>query len=164
MAKGNIKARLTVLAGVLSLLVMTSSPLLVAAHSPSSMSLEYDFGTQILTVTISHTVTNPASHYIENITVYKNDVKVASRLYTSQADSTTASDTISITAEDGDVLRVWAECVQGGTVQNTLTVSEVPTTTTTTTTDGDFPTTMVLLLVVVVLGIVMVLVKFVWRR
>jgi len=163
MIQGNFKARLIIMAGVLSLLVMTSSPLLVAAHSPASMSLDYDFGSQILTVTISHTVTNPASHYIENITVYKNDVKVESRLYSSQADSTTASDTISITAENGDELRVWAECVQGGTVQNTITVSDVSTTTTTTT-NGDFPTTMVILLAVVVLGLVAVLVKFIWRR
>jgi hypothetical protein len=141
---------------MIALLAIAYSPLLVAAHSPASMALEYDFGAQILTVTISHSVTDPATHYVENITVYNNDVKVTSRLYTAQASTTTASDTITVTAANGDELRVWAECVQGGTVQQTLTVSDA---TTTTTTDGDFPTTLIILGGVVAILVVAVIFK-----
>lgn len=161
MTKGNSSKRFAALASVIVLLTMAISPVLVAAHTPASMTLDYDFGTQILTVTISHSVTDPSSHYIENITVYNNDVKVASRLYTSQASTTTASDTISITAANGDELRVWAECVQGGIVQETLTVSDA--TTTTTTTNGDFPTTLLILAGVVILLVVAVIAKIARR-
>lgn len=160
LTKANSGKKLALLASTIVLLAMVYSPLLVAAHNPASMTLQYEFSTQILTVTISHSVTDPSSHYIENITVYNNDVKVASRLYTSQASTTTASDTISITAANGDELRVWAECVQGGTIEETLIVSD---STTTTTTDGDFPMTFLILLGLVVLLVVAVVFKLARR-
>jgi hypothetical protein len=117
------------------MIVLSSMP--VAAHPPSSMTLDYNWDTQTLSVSASHSVADPNTHYIWNITVYKNDVKVVSRTYTSQGSTASASDTFNLAAIDGDVFRVWAECNGFGTLERTLTVTEpAPTTTTTTPTDG----------------------------
>ncbi|MFX0045709.1 MAG: hypothetical protein ACFE8Z_07665 [Candidatus Hermodarchaeota archaeon] len=153
--------------------VATFAPVPVAAHAPSNMTLLYDWNSQELTVTISHSVADPNTHYIENITVFKNDVKFTSSLYTSQESSSTASDTFIVPATDGDVLRVWVECVLGGARESTITLSEpTGTGTTTTTTNGgttngelDFITTSALIAgIVIVLGVVMVVVRVVRRR
>ncbi|MFW9861407.1 MAG: hypothetical protein ACFFEX_02370 [Candidatus Thorarchaeota archaeon] len=71
------------------------------------------------------------------MTVYKHDVKVASRAYTSQGSTVSASDTFNLASVDGDVFRVWAECNGFGTLEDTLTVTEpAATSTTSTPTDG----------------------------
>jgi hypothetical protein len=152
-----------------AILLIVLSPRPVVAHSPSSMTLGYNWDTQILSVTISHTVTDPNSHYIQNITVYKNDVIVDSRLYTSQESTTSASDTFNIAAVDGDILRVWAECSQVGTIEDTITVTE-PSTTTPTTTDGTTTpppsgyelATIMIAAVIIILGVFLVI--FLLRR
>ena len=63
--------RLTITILILSLIVsmFTSN---VYAHSPSSMNLTYDTGTQDLEVEITHQVSDPNSHYIFNIVIKKN--------------------------------------------------------------------------------------------
>lgn len=171
MRRGFPVARATVFAVFVVFVAATMAPVSVAAHAPSNMTLIYDWNLQELTVTISHSVADPNTHYVENITVFKNDIKIASSLYTSQESSSTASDIFAVAATDGDVLRVWAECVLGGTRENTLTVSE-PTTTTTTTTNGGttngdldlIPPTLLIAGVVIVLGVVMVVVRVARRR
>ncbi|MFQ5832080.1 MAG: hypothetical protein ACE5H4_05225 [Candidatus Thorarchaeota archaeon] len=167
-------SRVFVITAIVVFIAATMAPAPVTAHAPSNMTLLYDWNSQELTVTISHTVGDPNSHYIENITVFKNDVKFTSSLYTNQESSFTASDTFVVAATDGDVLRVWAECVLGGINQRTLTVSEpaTETTTTTTTTNGGrtngeldfFPTTLLIAGVVIALGLVMVVVMVARRR
>jgi desulfoferrodoxin (superoxide reductase-like protein) len=153
---------------VAALLIMLSSQP-VAAHTPTSMTLEYNWDTQVLSVTISHSVPNPNDHFIENITVYKNDVKVDSEAYTSQGSASTASDAFNIAAVDGDVLRVWANCSISGFIEDTITVTE-PDTSTTTTTDGTttpppaWDSTMIILAAVVALGLIFLVVAMIRRR
>ncbi|MFW9965970.1 MAG: hypothetical protein ACFFEA_02360 [Candidatus Thorarchaeota archaeon] len=153
-----------------AILLIVLSPRPVVAHTPQSMTLGYNWDTQTLSVTISHTVTDPNSHYIQNMTIYKNDVKVDSRLYTSQESTTSASDNFNIAAVDGDVIRVWAECSQVGTIEDTVTVIE-PSTTTPTTTDGTttppplgFETTTIILAAVIVLGVILLAISVLRRR
>jgi len=169
MHKGNairIASRVVVVAAAL-LIVLSSLP--VVAHTPTSMTLEYNWDTQVLSVTISHSVSDPNTHHIENITVYKNDVKVDSKTYTSQESTTSASDDFNIAAVDGDILRVWAECSQGGTIQRTITVTE-PGTTSSTTTDGTttpppgLDSTLIILAAVVALGLIFLVVSIFRRR
>ncbi|MFW9944604.1 MAG: hypothetical protein ACFFB7_06360 [Candidatus Sifarchaeia archaeon] len=173
MTRGFSFTRTLVCVALVSFFAATLFPVPVAAHAPSNMTLLYDWNSQELTVTISHSVANPSTHYIKNITVFKNDVKFASSLYSSQESSSTASDTFVIPAVDGDVLKVWVECVLGGTRESTTTLSEpTGTGTTTTTTNGgttggelDLVTTTVLIAgVVIALGVVMVVVGITRRR
>jgi desulfoferrodoxin (superoxide reductase-like protein) len=161
-----IASRGVVIAAAL-LIVLSSQP--VVAHTPTSMTLEYDWDTQVLIVTISHTVANPNDHFIQNITVYKNDVKVDSMAYTSQGSATAASDTFNIAAIDGDVLRVWANCSVSGFIQDTITITE-PSTTSTTTTDGTITPppgldpTVLILVTVVALGVIFLVIAIIRRR
>ncbi|MFW9799934.1 MAG: hypothetical protein ACFFD9_05830 [Candidatus Thorarchaeota archaeon] len=174
MSRGFSGRRIFVCSLLVVFFAVTVAPLQVVAHTPSNMTLSYDWDTQTLTVTISHSVADPNTHYVENITVYKNDIQFTSSLYTSQQSSSTASDTFVVAATDGDVLRVWAECVLGGTIERTLTVSEpaTETTTTTTTTNGGttngeldfFPATLLIAGIVITLGLVMVVVMVARRR
>ncbi|MHA2041355.1 MAG: hypothetical protein ACW975_05775 [Candidatus Thorarchaeota archaeon] len=161
-----IASRGVVVAAAL-LIMLSSQP--VVAHTPTSMTLEYDWDTQVLIVTISHTVANPNDHFIQNITVYKNDVKVDSMAYTSQGSATAASDTFNIAAIDGDVLRVWANCSVSGFIQDTITITE-PSTTSTTTTDGTITPppgldpTVLILVTVVALGVIFLVIAIIRRR
>ena len=161
-----IASRGVVVAAAL-MIVLSSQP--VVAHSPTNMTLEYNWDTQVLSVAISHTVADPNNHFIENITIYKNDVKVDSMAYTSQGSTSAASDSFNVAAVDGDVLRVWANCSVSGFIQDTITITE-PGTTSTTTTDGTTPpppgldSTVLILVAVVALGLIFLVVSIIRRR
>jgi hypothetical protein len=112
----------------------------VNAHAPASIDLEYDFETQVLTVQVSHSVTNPSGNYIIQIVVEKNSVEFTTRDYTSQPTTAGMSDTFDVPAIDGDVLTVTAVCNIVGQDTNSVTVSDPSSTTTTTTTTTDTTT------------------------
>jgi hypothetical protein len=127
-------------------MVVVSSPLSVSAHSPGSIELDFDYDAQVLTVIFRHSVSNPNSHYVNQIEIWKNDVSYTTRTYDSQTNSTTQMDTFDVDAEDGDVLRVTGTCNQGGSRTGQITVAAPATITTstsesTTTTISDDTTT-----------------------
>jgi hypothetical protein len=93
------------------------------AHSPSSMSLNYNKETKELNVTITHIVSDSTNHYIYNITIEKNNQFYRSYEYTNQP--TTSSFTYNysnIEAEDADTFTVVAFCNKGGQKSASLTV------------------------------------------
>jgi hypothetical protein len=92
------------------------------AHPPASMTLSYDFGLQELSVTITHSVSNPSSHYVDTVTVYRNSNVVNTYPYTSQPTTGTFTYTYSVTASDGDTLSAKADCNIGGSIQRSTTV------------------------------------------
>jgi len=93
------------------------------AHSPSNMTLSYDYNSQILTVTVVHSVADVNTHYIDLITINKNGVFETNRTYTSQASTSSMSDTFTIPAEVNDILQVTAVCSISGLITRQLTVS-----------------------------------------
>lgn len=95
----------------------------VEAHPPASMSLSYDFGLQELSVTITHSVSNPSSHYVDTVTVYRNSNVVNTFPYTSQPTTGTFTYTYNVTASDGDTLSAKADCNIGGSIQRSTTVN-----------------------------------------
>ena len=161
---------------VLSVFILSSTN--VAAHSPSSMTLEYETGTQILTVIVSHSVSDSSTHFVDEIQIQKNGVSYTSRTYTDQDSTTGMSDTFSIDAVAGDVLRVEAFCNIAGSIVRELTVPDDTTSTTTTITDTTtettspttstapppFEMTTLILATVLALGIVAILVAVFRRR
>ncbi|MGV9169881.1 MAG: desulfoferrodoxin family protein, partial [Promethearchaeia archaeon] len=106
----------------------------VQAHTPSGMTLEYDADTDELSVSVSHSVSDVNSHFIEEIVIYNNDAQVDSRTYTSQESTSGMSDTFTVDAVDGDVLKATAYCSISGSVTEEITIGTNTTTTTTTTT------------------------------
>jgi hypothetical protein len=114
---------------------------LVDAHGPSTVHLDYDFGTQVLTVDVSHNVGDPNSHYINQIVVEKNSAHFMTKDYTSQPSISNIVDTFNVPAVDGDVLTVTAYCNSIGSFTESITISDPSSTTTTTTTTETTTTT-----------------------
>ncbi len=149
----------------------------VNAHAPASIDLEYDFETQVLTVQVSHPVSNPSGNYIIQIVVEKNSVEFTTRDYTSQPTTAGMSDTFDVPAIDGDVLTVTAVCNIVGQDTNSVTVSDPSSTTTTPdtttpTTDGSttsptppagMDSTLIIVAAVAGIGIIILAVVFVKR-
>lgn len=150
-------------------LILICQPTKVSAHNPTSVTLEYDSGTEILTVVVNHGV--PAgslpSHYIYNVVVEKNSVQVVSRDYVSENNTVSGlTDTFSVSAVDGDVLKATARCTQAGIKSGEITLTTTTTTTDTgtTTPPPGAPTTLYIAIAVVAIGIVGVIVAILRRR
>lgn len=138
----------------------------VNANSPSSMNLSYDFSSQVLTIDVSHSVSDVNSHYIYQVVVEKNSVEVLTRDYTTQNSTSGMSATYNIAAAHGDVLSVTAKCIQSGQITREITVVDPENTDTTPTNGGgDWMNMTVLIAVaVVVIGILAVVFLFLRRR
>ncbi len=148
--------------GLLLTVVLGLHGLIVTAHTPGPMNLEYNTDTDILTVTVVHSTADPNTHYIYEIVIEKNSVQVDSQTYTSQIDPTQVVETFTISAVDGDTLRATAKCSVSGQVSETLTIGG--STTGTTDTSPDFPITLTIGLVVVILGVLFVIIGILKRR
>ncbi len=110
---------------IVSLLFVVASSFMlldVQTHSPNNVTLSYDFGTQTLEVTVSHSVSDPNTHYIEQIQIWKNDVSHTIETYTSQTSASQHVDSFNIDAAHGDVLKVTATCSVSGSYTNQITV------------------------------------------
>ena len=92
------------------------------AHSPSSVSLQYAEDTNTLTVTISHSVSDPNTHYIENVQINVNGTEVLSEDYTSQPTNNQFVREYTIEAGAGATISATATCNLGGTSSDSLTV------------------------------------------
>lgn len=95
-----------------------------AAHSPTSMEIQYDTGTETLTVTITHTVDNANDHYIERVEIRKNGELVTSKDYTSQPSESKFSYSYEVTASTGDSLEAEAICNRFGSISKSVDLSE----------------------------------------
>lgn len=135
----------------------------VNANNPSSIDLDYNFGTQVLTVDITHFVTDVVGHRIDTIVIEKNSVEVVTRSYTVQDSTTGMSDTFDISAVHGDVLFVDANCSQIGQITGSVTVVD-PAVTPTTTPNGGTPMDMTLIIAVAVVAIGVIAVVFALMR
>ena len=57
---------------IISFMVLLSSLGNVQGHSPSAMTLEYDDVNDKLTITITHSVSDPSSHFVNGIEIDVN--------------------------------------------------------------------------------------------
>lgn len=81
-----------------------------SAHGPKSVDLEYVMATQTLSVTIVHSVKNPAKHYIKEISLSVNGKEVSKHEYKSQPDKKSFTIKYKVTAKEGDTIKVTAWC------------------------------------------------------
>ena len=79
--KSNNIRNLTLYGGLVWLVLIISSLSTVAAHPPTSITLEYDIDGQELSVSISHTVMDETTHFIKSVTVEKNGVELFKKEY-----------------------------------------------------------------------------------
>jgi hypothetical protein len=120
------KTNLLILGIIIALSISFGFVIFVQGHSPSGMSLVYHSDTETLDVTITHSVSNLQTHYIEAVDIYLNDILNQTEDYTSQP-SNTFTYSYSINATLGDAIKVTASCNQGGSITETLTVGDNPT-------------------------------------
>jgi len=100
------------------LLMVLSSTLY--AHPPKDVTLSYDAGAQVLSVTITHSTFFPSKHYVKMLEIRKNGTEVSSTPYSSQPDSDTFTYTFPMKASPGDEISATAICNVFGAKAGTI--------------------------------------------
>lgn len=118
------KSGLILISAFLLLIGFTINSMDISSHSPSSLTIEYDFSQQELTSNLVHSVANMNTHFIIEIEIRVNDVLNSTNNYTSQPTMSIFSYTYNVTADIGDIIEVTAECNQGGSQTKQLTVTD----------------------------------------
>jgi len=99
-------------------------PQMSFATSPQDVKLEYDAGTQMLTVTITHPSSFPNYHYIKYVEIKKNGADAMKNTYENQPDMDIFAYTYKIATAEGETLEVTATCSMYGYKTVNLTVGK----------------------------------------
>ena len=94
----------------------------ISANSPSNMVLAYDQSTTTLNVTITHTVNDPGTHFIESVTIKVNGTTVKTETYSDQPVSGTFMYQYNLTAYVENTINVVAVCNISGQIERETTV------------------------------------------
>ncbi len=137
----SLENRAVCLALVVTLTLLTSLANIpsCAATAPSDIQLVYDFGSQTLTMNVSHSTASTKNHFIETIEIRKNGISLLNRSYENQSFGWGMNDTFSVSTVVGDNLTATAVCNKGYSlttwliVTSTTATNTVPTDTTSTT-------------------------------
>jgi len=95
---------------------------LAYAHPASEVVLTLDAGTKELSVNITHQVSNPERHYIDQVNIMVNGKAVINEVLTKQ--TTAAGETLKFPLPDvnsGDIINVDTHCNKGGNLANEIT-------------------------------------------
>jgi len=79
----------------------------------------------ILRVTVQHNVSNPQTHYINEITVSLNGKKIITQLFFLQTDNTQKVSYTIPSLKSGDIITVLTHCNKGGNRVGTITVKPI---------------------------------------
>ena len=66
---------------------LTIASVNVKAHAPIDMVMDYNSGTNTLTVSITHSVTDNTTHYVDSVVISVNGSVDQDHVYTSQPDT-----------------------------------------------------------------------------
>lgn len=108
-----------VLVVVLAIMLVSSN---ACAHRPSQVTLSYAKDTGMLSVTIVHSVSNPATHYVNKVEISLNDRVEKTYEYKSQPDSSQFTYSYPVEAKPGDRIAVTVKCNYVGSNSASLTV------------------------------------------
>lgn len=87
----------------------------VNANPISTINLNYNSSTEELSVTITHIVSNPTTHYVNSVVIKVNGSTVKSEVYYSQPTASTfIYQYANITANDGATIEVTVSCNLSG--------------------------------------------------
>ena len=109
---------------LLCFLAIFFCPAATYAHGPGDVTLNYDSDSHILSVTISHSVSNPEKHYIKRITITKNGKPLETYEYKSQPAPSPFTYTYKVEAKEGDTLKVKAKCNYFGSRTKELVIGK----------------------------------------
>ncbi|MGD0277773.1 MAG: hypothetical protein ABSC11_00545 [Smithella sp.] len=105
-----------------SLMIFCFYPQISYADAPKDVKIEYDSGTQTLSVTITHKSSFPGFHHIKNVEIKKNSATIISTNYDSQPKEVPFTYTYKVEAAKGDTLEATATCSLSGSKTATITV------------------------------------------
>lgn len=94
------------------------------AHAATDMDISYDFTTAKISVTVTHPVDDPATHYLRTVRVKLNGAVISDPDYKSQPTENTFTLTYDVNAHTGDVIDVTAICSRGGTLGKSYKIPE----------------------------------------
>jgi hypothetical protein len=89
----------------------------VTAHAPSNITIGYNPDMHKLSVTITHPVDDPKTHYIRGVQVKINGAVISDPVYKSQPGRTSFTYTYDVMANPGDAVWVIATCVYGQSLE-----------------------------------------------
>ncbi|MDD1663725.1 MAG: hypothetical protein LUQ32_00060 [Methanomicrobiales archaeon] len=95
------------------------------AHPPSDLQLAFDEGARVLSVTITHPVADPATHYVKRVLVTAGGSTLSEHAYTSQPASPFTYSYPLPPSAAGEI-QVVAECSIQGSATRSLQVPEGP--------------------------------------
>ncbi|MDD1654226.1 MAG: hypothetical protein LUO91_00770 [Methanomicrobiales archaeon] len=93
------------------------------AHAPSDIDVNFNAATRILSVTITHPVADPATHYVREVTIRQSDNVFSKSEYSSQPSPDTFTYAYPIPADVTGIIEVKAECSIGGEKTKALAIS-----------------------------------------
>jgi hypothetical protein len=94
------------------------------AHPPSDLQLAFDEPTRVLSVTITHPVADPATHYVKRVGITAGGATDSGRSYTSQPASSPFTYTYTLRPDVKGEIQVVAECSISGSLSRSITVPE----------------------------------------
>lgn len=103
-------------------LVLVLLPQGAPAHPPSAVQPAFDEGTRVLSVSITHPVADPTTHYIRRVLITAGDVVVSDTAYTSQPSSQSFTYTYPLPPGVKGDIRVTAACSISGSQSASLQV------------------------------------------
>ena len=71
---------------VICILALTALSGYALAHTPAGVAVSFDETTGDLSVTVTHQVDDPATHYVKHVTVQQGTTVLINQSYTSQPD------------------------------------------------------------------------------
>jgi hypothetical protein len=93
------------------------------AHAPSDIDVNFNADTRMLSVTITHQVPDPASHYVKEVKIRQAENAFSDTKYTSQPSPDTFTYSYPIPADVTGIIEVKAECSIGGEKTKALAIS-----------------------------------------
>jgi hypothetical protein len=116
------KKKFLLFLSIFFIICLLSPTLNVRGHTPAEMSLSYNSVTDELTVSISHSVSNPTTHYIFRVRIWVNTSLTNDTAYSSQPTTNNFAYVYNIIANIGATIQVTGNCNQGGSVTRSITV------------------------------------------
>ncbi len=96
----------------------------IYAHPPNAINLQYDAKNQKLLIDVEHVSHNQFKHYIQKIEVVKNAEPPVIEYYHQQVDPNNFQVEISLSAKEGDTIKVTAYSMQGGSTEANLQLTK----------------------------------------
>lgn len=109
------------LRSILALCALCLTSSLAFAHPPSNIKIQFDEKTKVLTATIKHRVSNPATHYINKVDIGLNGKEIRTLAFDKQESNAAQTITVEVPeAKTGDVLSVEGYCNLSGKLEKEI--------------------------------------------